>query len=93
MNGQSLQFVPTAEQLAVSLDIIEDMLVEGVEDFMFSLTSPTVGGQPHPGIRLGAQQNTQILIEDNDGEIIIINPWHSCARVTVVVARCELVLG
>ena len=69
MNGQSFQFVPTAEQLAVSLDIIEDMLVEGVEDLMLSLTSPAVGGQPHAGVQLGTQHITQILIEDNDGKL------------------------
>jgi len=76
VNGQSFQFVPTAEQLAVSLDIIEDMLVEGVEDLMLSLTSPAVGGQPHAGVLLGTQQITQILIEDNDGELhcMVVEP-------------------
>ena len=38
VNGLRFQFVPTTEQLAVSLDIIGDMLVEG-EDLMLPLTS------------------------------------------------------
>lgn len=69
MNGMNFQFGPTTEQLAVSLSIIEDMLVEGEESLMLSLTSPTVDGQLHPGVQLGTQQNTQILIEDNDGKL------------------------
>lgn len=69
MNGQSVQFGPTTEQLAVSLDIVEDVLVEGEEDLMFSLTSLTVGGQTHSGAQIGMQSVAQIFINENDGEL------------------------
>ena len=64
----SFQFGPTTEQVAVPVDIIEDLLVEGEEDVMLSLSEPTVGGQSSSGAQLGAQRDTRITIEDNDGE-------------------------
>ena len=69
-NVTSLSFLfgPTTEQVAVPVDIIEDLLVEGEEDIMLSLSEPTVGGQSSSGAQLGAQQDTRITIEDNDGE-------------------------
>ena len=69
VNGQSFQFGPTTEKLAVSLDIIEDMLVEGEENLIFSLTVPTVDVQIHSGAQLGAQPFTQIFINENDGKL------------------------
>ena len=68
VSGQSFQFDPTTEQLAVSLDIIDDLLVEGEEDFVLSLTSPTIGGQTSSGAQIGTQSHTRITIEDNDSE-------------------------
>ena len=68
VNGLSFQFDPTTEQLAVSLDIIDDLLVEGEEDLMLSLTSPTIGGQTSSGAQIGTQNRTRITIEDNDSE-------------------------
>lgn len=68
MSGQSFLFEPTTERLAVSLNIIEDLLVEGEEDLMLSLISPTIGGQTISGAQIGTQNPTRIIIEDNDGE-------------------------
>ena len=68
VSGQSFQFDPTTEQLAVSLDIIDDLLVEGEEDLMLSLTSPTIGGQTSSGAQIGMQYHSRITIEDNDSE-------------------------
>ena len=69
MNGQSFQFDPTTEQLAVSLDITDDLLVEGEEDFVLSLTSPTIGGQTSSGAKIGIQYHTRITIDDNDSKM------------------------
>ena len=68
MTSLSFQFGPTIERVAVPVDIMEDMLVEGEEDVMLSLGQPTVGGESSSGAQLGAQQDTRITIEDNDGE-------------------------
>ena len=64
----SFQFGPTTERVAVPVDIIDDMLVEGEEDIILSLTSATVGGQNSSGAQLGTRRNTRITTEDNDGE-------------------------
>ena len=65
----NLMFGSTSEREAVLVDIMEDMLVEGEEDVMLSLTAATVGGQSSSGAQLGAQQDTRITIGDNDGEM------------------------
>ena len=68
MNGLSFQFDSTTRQLAVSLNITDDLLVEGEEDFVLSLTSPTIGGQTSSAAQIGTQSHTRITIEDNDSE-------------------------
>ena len=67
-SGQTLKFKPTTEQLAISLEIIDDLLVEGEEDFVLSLTSPTIGGQTSSGAKIGTLNHTRITIEDNDSK-------------------------
>ena len=69
VNRLRFQFDPTTEQLAVSLNIIDDLLVEGEEDFMLSLISPTIGGQTSSGAEIGMQYHTRITMDDNDSKM------------------------
>ena len=70
--GLSFQFGPMTERVAVPVTIVDDMLVEGEEDLMLSLSSATVGGQNSSGAQLGMQRDARITIEDDDGELVLL---------------------
>lgn len=81
MTSSSFVFGSTSEREAVPVNVFEDMLVEGEENFMLSLTAARVGGQSSSGAQLGSQQDTQITIQDNDGKIkmlfLVSFEWYS----------------
>ena len=62
-----LEFLTTESCLPVSLNIFDDAMLEGPEDFILFLTIPA---NPLPGYGLGSISSTTIRILDNDGRYL-----------------------
>ena len=64
-----LEFLITESRLPVSLNIFDDAILEGPEDFILFLTIPV---NPLPGYALGRISSTTIRILDNDGRHLYV---------------------
>ena len=53
--------------LDISIDIMHDLLVEGLEVVYLSLTQPVIIGLTSDGAVIGSHQNAIIFIRDDDG--------------------------
>ena len=62
-----LEFLTTESRLPVPLNIFDDAILEGSEDFILFLTIPA---NPVPGYGLGMISSTIIRILDNDGRYL-----------------------
>ena len=58
-----LEFLTTESRLPISLNIFDDAILEGAEDFVLFLTIPA---NPVPGYGLGRISSTTIRILDDD---------------------------
>ena len=63
-----LEFLTTESRLPVPLNIFDDAVLEGPENFILFLTVPA---NPVPGYGLGRISSTTISILDNDGNLLI----------------------
>ena len=63
-----LVFQTTESRLPIPLNIFEDPILEGPEDFIFFLTIPT---NPVQGYALGTIPSSTVVIRDNDGKYYV----------------------